>query len=523
MRVQRACLQVHRRVALVEHAVFGHQHHQVGAQAGLVALGGQVVRGFGGGLGLGLLGLLAGHRAHRADLVGGLVHGFDDGGVVGLHGGVELGRLRAQVGAQAAGVEDRQVDGGADAVLFTARAQQPVEAHRRQADEGTEVEVGIERGLGRLRIAAGRFDAPTRGRDVGAPAQQIRRQRGRQGGQLHRAQRRTQAVERVGRLAGQRRQRVARPRHLLVDLLDLQARFGQRAFTLAQLHAGVQAALHALADDLQRLVALLQRALVDFALGLQATQLHIAAHDTGGQHHAGGLGLGLRRALRAQGRRQRGAVQTEEVEFQNRADLRRSQGADRTAQRRRVDAVGAEALAGDIGRTEDQRTGAGLLRRDTGLGARDAGLRHLQARVAGESALDQRSQVGVTEVLPPVGGQRRRCWRKGRVRQPQLRRLQGRRRRADAGTAGAATQHEHHARCEGQCERGQQLQRCSGAQVPGAGRRLSRPRYLLWLHLLGQLIARAKWRPDRAGAQGARPAVQGLLRRASPVSSMRCR
>jgi hypothetical protein len=44
--------------------------------------------------------------------VGDVVHGFDHGAVVALDRGVEVGGLAAQVGAQAARVEDRQAEAG---------------------------------------------------------------------------------------------------------------------------------------------------------------------------------------------------------------------------------------------------------------------------------------------------------------------------------------------------------------------------------------------------------------------------
>ena len=110
---------------------------------------------------------------------------------------------------------------------------------------------------------------------------------------------RRQRVAGVGRQRGERGERMAGQRDLLVDRFDLLARLGQRAFALAQLDGGVEAGREALADQREDLVALRQRALQHVALLDQAGQLHVVARDVDGEQHARGGGIGLGRALGA--------------------------------------------------------------------------------------------------------------------------------------------------------------------------------------------------------------------------------
>jgi hypothetical protein len=177
--------------------------------------------------------------------------------------------------------------------LQAAHVQQVAEAEAGQAGEGHQVDVGIELRLRVLHVLAGGFDAPARGGDVGAAAEQVggqRRQRG-GGGRVHR--RRLPARRHVG-LAHQGSQRIAGELRLFLQRFDLLARFGQRAFALAQLQRGVEAGAHALAHQLQLLFARCsQRAPGHAQLLVQAHQLEVAARHVAGQHHAGGVDVGL--------------------------------------------------------------------------------------------------------------------------------------------------------------------------------------------------------------------------------------
>ena len=209
-------------------------------------------------------------------------------------------------------------------------------------------------------------------------------------------------------LAHQCGERIARELHLLLQRLDLLARLGQRAFALALLQRGVQARVDAVAHQLQRLLALRQRALRDLQLVLQPRQLEVAARDIAGQQHARRLDLGLRRARAAQRGLERLAVPAEEIELPAGAHLQRAELVDRAAQRRRIDAGAREALAARLERAlhlrQRGRPGQFLHR----LRARQAGLRHAQVGAALQRLVDELVQLRVAERLPPLRGELRR-------------------------------------------------------------------------------------------------------------------
>lgn len=397
LRVQRAGAEVGGRAALAEHAGFGIEHRKVGGETGLVALHRHVVGLFGRQLRLGLLGLLPRDGLQAADLVGHVANGGDDGAVVGFDGGVQVSRLAAQVGAQAAGVEQRQADGGAHAVLLAAGLEQPVQADAGQAGKGDEVDVGIELCRRAGHVLRGGVDAPARGRNVGTPAQQVGGHRGGQRHGLHRLQARAQRGQRVRRLRAECGQRVARQRDLLVQRLDLLARFGQRAFALAQLETGVEPGLHALADERQDLIALRQRTGRDLALFDQPRQRHVAARDRTGEQLARGQHLGLRGTLAAQRGLQRSLVATEEVELPRRIGLQRARGFHRPGQRRQVQAIGGKALARQVERTIYLQAVGRLGDFHRSLGPAQASLRELEVGVAGQRTLDQVGQCRVAQ------------------------------------------------------------------------------------------------------------------------------
>jgi hypothetical protein len=107
------------------------------------------------------------------------------------------------------------------------------------------------------------------------------RRRCRRGGQQVGGQRRQRWRPGIGQrggfgerhvgLADQRGQRVAGELHLFLQRFDLLARFGQRAFALAQFQRGVEAGAHALAHQLQLLFALRQRALATASCSCRRT------------------------------------------------------------------------------------------------------------------------------------------------------------------------------------------------------------------------------------------------------------
>jgi hypothetical protein len=99
---------------------------------------------------------------------------------------------------------------------------------------------------------------------------------------------------------------------------------GDRAFALPLFQRRVQAGAHAVAHQLQRLLALRQRALRHAQLVVQARQLEVAARDLAGQQRAGGIDIGLRGARRAQRGLQRLRVAAEEVDLPAGAQLQRA-------------------------------------------------------------------------------------------------------------------------------------------------------------------------------------------------------
>ncbi len=443
--VERARGEVDGEPALRQHRGLGGQHVEVVAEARAVALHGDVVGALGGRLRGALLGLLARDRLDAGDLVGGVAHGIDHGGVVALDRGIEVGRLAAQVGAQLAALEDRQVDRRAHAPLLAARLQELAEAQALEADEGREVDVGIEQGLGIGHVAGGGLDAPARGRDVGSAAQQVGRDVRLQHDRLDaRDQRRLEGVARAG-LAHERVERVLGDRDLLVERLDLLARLGQAAFALAQFEPGVEAGRDAVAHQLQGFVALCQRALRHRELVIEARPLEVAARHVAREQHAGRVGIGGGGIGGADRGIERGAVLAEEVELPARAELQQADVLDRAAQRFGIDVVGVELLA----RAIEVEPDLGLERRarDVGIGlrAREAGLRDLQVGVAGHRLVDQAAELRIAEGQPPLaveGGSGGLVGRGDTERAGIAQLGMG----ADAGHVGAAGERDHQQR-----------------------------------------------------------------------------
>ncbi len=161
-----------------QHIGFCGQHIQVVAQAGPIALHGNLVRAFCRVLRGALLDLLARNGLHGRDLVGHVAHGVKHGGVIAFNCSIQVCGFAAQVGAQAARIKNRQAQGRANAPLLAARPGQVVQANAGETGKCDEVDVGIELGLGIGHVLDGGFDAPAGGRDVGPSAQQVCRDRG---------------------------------------------------------------------------------------------------------------------------------------------------------------------------------------------------------------------------------------------------------------------------------------------------------------------------------------------------------
>ena len=283
MRVQCAGGQVHSGAALAQHAGFGRQHIEVVAQPGLVTLHGNVVGRLGRRLRSALLGLLAGNGLNAGKLVACVMHRVNHCGVVAFHRRVQLSRLAAQVGAQAASVKNRQTQRGTHADLLAARRKQTVQSDAGKPRKRDQVDVGIKLGFGVVDITGRGFDPPAGGCHVGAATQQIcwdgRRQRHTVNGTLGHQQRSQGGVG----LGDQGRQRMAAQHDLLLQLLNLQPCLRQAAFALAQLQPRVQASAHTVSHQLQGFLPLGQCALGHPHLLVQAQQAEIGARDLAGQ------------------------------------------------------------------------------------------------------------------------------------------------------------------------------------------------------------------------------------------------
>src|SRR5262249_35899069 len=160
---------------------------------------------------------------------------------------IVVGVPRAQVAAQAPAVEYRQQQRGAGLRNPAVGGQQLAVAHRLQADERSEVDVGVELRLGRIDVASRGLDPPALRDDVGAPAEQVRGERRRKryrAGLGARARDREAAVR---TLAHERGELVARECDVFLELRDALARRGDRSLGLLQLDPGVEARSESLA------------------------------------------------------------------------------------------------------------------------------------------------------------------------------------------------------------------------------------------------------------------------------------
>ena len=93
----------------------------------------------------------------------------------------QIGGLAAQVGTQAAAVEERQPQRRPDTPLLAAGAQQAVQANAGETGKGHQVDVGVKLGTGAADIPGCGLDPPACRGNVGATPQQVGRQGSRGG------------------------------------------------------------------------------------------------------------------------------------------------------------------------------------------------------------------------------------------------------------------------------------------------------------------------------------------------------
>src|SRR5207302_1767406 len=109
----------------------------------------------------------------------------------------------------------------------------------------------------------------------------------------------------------------------------------QRTFALAQLDVGVDAGLHALADEAERLAALLERTRRHVALRQEPRKLQVGTRDAGREHEARDVAIGLRRAGVSHRGLEPGAVAAEQVEVPRSLRLQVRERDGGAAERRR--------------------------------------------------------------------------------------------------------------------------------------------------------------------------------------------
>ena len=314
--LERARLQVGVEPVLHELLRLRREHRQVVAEPRLVADDGEVV---GVGRGLARPRLLVGDARQLTDRrqrIGDLAHRVDQRLVVRGDREIAVRLPLAQVGVEAAALEDRQMHGRSDARDRAARGQQVRQPDRIEADEGDEIHVRIEHRLGDGDVLARGFDAPARRHDLGPPRHEVERN-----GRGQRAVRHARGVPRDDRLASfrsrtdQRGDLVPRDRDGIVVLRELGANGRERGLGLLHLDPRVEPCREALRREAHDVLALRDRGARDLALREEPLQIEIGAGDAGGEQHTRRFGL-RRRGLRARQRRlERRAVLVPEIEL----------------------------------------------------------------------------------------------------------------------------------------------------------------------------------------------------------------
>ena len=196
---------------------------------------------------------------------------------------------------------------------------------------------------------------------------------------------------------------MAGQRALLVQGFELQARFGQAAFALAQFQPGVETSVNAVLHQLEHFSALGQRAARHRCLLVQAHQLEISPRHLASKQQAGGLRIGFGGFDAAQRSIERGAVFAEEIELPTRAQLCRGAVADGARQRRRDGAVGGVTLVRQVDLAVELRLAGGARAFASRLGASESGLGQFEAGAVLQGLVNQAVERRVAEIAPPLG------------------------------------------------------------------------------------------------------------------------
>ena len=276
------------------------------------------------------------------------------------------------------------------------------QANAGEAGERHQIDVGIEQGFRVDHLIGRRLDAPARRRNISPPTEQV----GRNGGSdycfFNSSLRRWNKGLSAICLPSQRCQRIARQGHLLQQGFQLQARFGQPAFALAQLQSGVEPGADAVTHQRQCFCALCQRAPRHDSLLIQTHQLEIRARHLACQQHTGGVGIRLCGIGAAQRRLQRRAILAEKVELPTGTELGRTAFSNAPCQWRRNRAVGGVPLARQVKLAIElrQTCGAGQITRCLRSG--QPRLSQLQAGVVLQRLIDQTVERLVAKLAPPL-------------------------------------------------------------------------------------------------------------------------
>ena len=196
-------------------------------------------------------------------------------------------------------------------------------------------------------------------------------------------------------------QGVAGQRGLLAQGLGVLAYFGQAGFAALQLGRAVQARPQAGLHQCHDVLTLGQIALRQVLQGLQAQEREIAAGDLAGQQQFSGLAVGLGRAHLAQCGVQRRAVFAKEVKLVAGAHLCIGHFNHIAGQRRRINAIGGDALAHGFSRSRDVGQVCASHHASQRLCTRHTGLRKPQTGLLVQCFLHQCVQLCITKTAPP--------------------------------------------------------------------------------------------------------------------------
>ena len=350
------------------------------------------------------LGLPDCQRALRGSSIGHIVERPHQRLVVLRHGLVVVSARRAVLALDAPAGKDRQADRRARLRDVRPLGREVAEPERLQADQPHQVDVGIEARARHGDPLCSSFGPEPCRCDIGAAADEIEREIGRQSGRckrVGRGQGNRRAALRPG--AEQRGDAVAGEGDGLVGRGQIAACQRHTGIGLALLTACIEPTGHAAADERRHFFALLHRGQLHLALGGKPRKVGISGGYRGGEHQPRGARLdrcGL--TLRSCGP-QRSAVLAEEIQFVIQVEAGASGVIQPLGHELRGKAV-VVALLGLVGlrigteRREQRAPGTFCV----GCCLARAGIGGGQRGRACQRFLDQRGKLRIAVVLPPA-------------------------------------------------------------------------------------------------------------------------